>query len=123
MRSLKHASPNRRTSRPASRSTSALHPNSGLATRAIRLANRKTAPVNIHALGIRTAAVSALAIGALAVGALSIGAMAIGALAIGRLAIGRLAIGRTRLRSLEIDRLTVRHLSLPESPRPFAAEL
>jgi len=58
---------------------------------------------------------------AFAIGAVALGALAIGALAIGTLAVGRLAIGRGRIKTLEIDDLTVRRLrvlELPEDARP-----
>ena len=64
----------------------------------------------------------AIAIPALAAGALAIGALAIGALAIGSLAIGRFAIGKGRIKSLEIDDLTVRRLRVLENGRSSAQD-
>jgi hypothetical protein len=57
-------------------------------------------------------ALPAVASGALAIGALAVGALAIGALAIGSLAIGRFAIGKGKIKSLEIDELTVRRFNM-----------
>ena len=47
-------------------------------------------------------------VGALAVGALAVATLAIGAIFVGRLAIGRLSIGKARVKSLDVDHLTVR---------------
>ncbi len=46
--------------------------------------------------------------------AMAVGALAVGALAIGAVVIGRLVIGKARIRSLDIDTLTVRRLNLPK---------
>jgi len=58
--------------------------------------------------------VRSAAAGALAIGALAVGATAVGALAIGRLAVGALALRRGRVRSLEVDELTVGRLHIRE---------
>ena len=79
-------------------------------------------------LGLRGVAIIGAAFGAVAVGAFAVGAFAIGALAIRRLAIQSVAVGRARLKSLEVDELTVKQLragdvtvtgslELPESKR------
>ncbi len=51
----------------------------------------------------------------MAVGAIAVGAIAISAIAIGRLAIGRVGVGKLRLRDVEIETLTVRHLRVLQS--------
>ena len=68
----------------------------------------------LRALVLPPAATPAAAIGNLAIGGLVAGALAVGAAAIGALAIGSLAIRKARLKDVEIDRLTVRHLSIVE---------
>ena len=57
---------------------------------------------------LQSLALPRLALIATAIGAVAVGAFAIGALAIGRLAIRRLAVANAKLKSLEIEDLTVK---------------
>ena len=62
--------------------------------------------------GMRLRGVAAIAAAAASV---AIGAFAVGALVVGRLAIRRLVIDGARIKSLEIEKLTIKDRSWPES--------
>ncbi|MBV6458753.1 MAG: hypothetical protein HONBIEJF_01891 [Fimbriimonadaceae bacterium] len=56
---------------------------------------------------IRKHAAGAEGVGLMGLGIFAVGAVTFGALAIGALAIGRLVIGRTKLKSVEVEDLTI----------------
>jgi len=74
---------------------------------------RRSSPIAIPLVASGPTALALVSVGALAVGALAIGALAIGAMAI-----GKLRIGRARFKSVEIDELIVRRLTVVDQVKP-----
>ncbi len=85
--------------------------------------SRSASTASAGTVSAGAASVGSLAAGSFAVGALAVGAFAIGAAAVGALAIGRLFIGKSHIKTLEIDNLIVRRLTLEPGTETDAAPI